>query len=98
MSDSEAAPDEFVPDPQVRRELGGITEMTQHRWEHDDRLAFPKKIQIRGRNFRSRRELEDFKRRMISQAVTAMAAAEPRGAVGRNVERKKAREKKEQAK
>jgi predicted DNA-binding transcriptional regulator AlpA len=60
--------DTFVPDPQVWRELG-VTSMTGWRWSHDDRLNFPRPIQIRGRNYRSRRQLEDFKARLLRQAI-----------------------------
>jgi hypothetical protein len=61
--------DEFVPDPQVRRELN-INAMRLHRWERDPRLNFPPKIKIRGHNFRSRKAVEDFKQRMIQMAIS----------------------------
>src|SRR5260370_29647203 len=61
--------DEFVPDPQVRRELS-INPMRLHRWERDARLDFPPKIKIRGHNFRSRKALEHFKQRMIDMAIS----------------------------
>ena len=66
---SDGAPDEFVPDPQVRSELN-INPMRLHRWERDPGLNFPPKIKIRGHNFRSRKALEDFKQRMISMAAS----------------------------
>jgi|1185.fasta_scaffold36600_2 hypothetical protein len=66
---SDDTPDEFVPDPQVRRELN-INPMRLHRWERDPRLNFPPKIKIRGHNFRSRKAVEDFKQRMISVAIS----------------------------
>jgi hypothetical protein len=50
-----------------------VTEMTLHRWDKDPSLGFPPKIQIRGRNFRSRRALEQFKERMVAQAIKARA-------------------------
>ena len=43
------APDELVPDPQVRKECG-ISEMTQYRWDHNsemEKLGWPPKIKIR---------------------------------------------------
>jgi hypothetical protein len=61
-------PDELVPDPQVQREFG-INKMTLHRWTKDPALDFPTKIKIRDRNFRSRRQLEAFKQRMLRQAL-----------------------------
>jgi hypothetical protein len=56
--------DDLVPDPAVGKELG-IGRMAMWRWTHDPNLGFPAPIKIRGRNFRSRRALEEFKRRMI---------------------------------
>jgi predicted DNA-binding transcriptional regulator AlpA len=61
-------PDEFVPDPQVWREFG-VTAMTGHRWTSNPALDFPPKIKIGDRNFRSRRQLEAFKQRMVRQAM-----------------------------
>jgi len=61
-------PDELVPDPQVWRELG-ISKMTGHRWTNDPALDFPTKIKVRERNFRSRKQLEAFKARMLRQAL-----------------------------
>jgi hypothetical protein len=60
--------DELVPDPQVQREFG-IDAMTLYRWTNDPALGFPTKIQIRGRNFRSRKQLEAFKALMLQQAL-----------------------------
>ena len=56
--------DNLVPDAQVGRDLG-LGRMALWRWTHDQNLNFPAPIKIRGRNFRSRRALEEFKRRMI---------------------------------
>jgi predicted DNA-binding transcriptional regulator AlpA len=64
--------DEWVPDPRVRRELG-ISEMTLWRWTRDAALGFPKPIKIRERNFRSRRELDAFKARMLADALRQRA-------------------------
>jgi hypothetical protein len=52
----------------VRAEFG-ITEMTMYRWDRDPNLGFPPKIKIRKHNFRSRRQLEEFKTKMLSQAI-----------------------------
>jgi hypothetical protein len=60
--------DELVPDPVVARELG-ITLMSVWRWSHDADLKFPPATKIRGRNFRSRKALEEFKKRMLRDAV-----------------------------
>jgi len=56
--------DELVPDPVVQEELG-IGRMALWRWSQDPNLNFPPLIKIRTRNYRSRKALEEFKRRMI---------------------------------
>jgi hypothetical protein len=63
-------PDTLVPDRQVANEFG-ITLMGIWRWTNDPGLGFPPQIKIRNRNFRSRRALEEFKRRMMRQAIAA---------------------------
>jgi predicted DNA-binding transcriptional regulator AlpA len=64
------APDQLVPDPQVWREFG-ISSMTGWRWTRDPTLGFPPPIKIRTRCFRSRRALEEFKRRMVALGAAA---------------------------
>jgi hypothetical protein len=65
---SEAHPDDetdaLIPDSVVWKEFG-ISSMTGDRWTKDESLGFPPKVQIRGRNYRSRRQLEEFKQRRI---------------------------------
>jgi hypothetical protein len=68
--------DEFVPDPQIQREFG-VSAMTLWRWDRDPALMFPPAVKIRGRNFRSRRQLEEFKQRMLAAAVRRRDATEP---------------------
>jgi hypothetical protein len=68
---SDEAPDNvdvLVPDPVVQREFD-IDAMTLYRWTNDPALGFPTKIKIRNRNFRSRKQLEAFKARMLRQAL-----------------------------
>jgi predicted DNA-binding transcriptional regulator AlpA len=60
--------DILVPDPRVSTEFG-VTLMTLWRWSRDKELQFPPAVQIRGRNFRSRRALEAFKARMMRDAI-----------------------------
>ncbi len=67
------APDELVPDPDVCREFN-VTPMTLWRWDHDLKLEFPPPLQIRHRNFRSRRQLELFKQTLIRNAMDARDA------------------------
>ncbi|MCS3761656.1 hypothetical protein [Bradyrhizobium centrosematis] len=61
-------PDQFVPDPIVANEFN-ISLMTLWRWSRDPNLGFPAAIQIRGKNFRSRSEIEAFKERMLMGAL-----------------------------
>lgn len=70
----EPGPDAFVPDVQVRREFG-VSSMAIHRWDKDKKLGFPPKIQIRGKNFRSRQALEAFKARLLDQAIQQRSAS-----------------------
>jgi biotin operon repressor len=67
--------DEWVSDPKVRRELD-ISEMAMWRWDRDETLkvlGWPPKIQVRGRNFRRRRELDAFKARLLADALKRRA-------------------------
>ena len=65
--------DDLVPDPQVWREFG-ITAMTGYRWSHDPDLGFPPAIKIRTRNFRSRKALDVFKERLVTEAIAKRVA------------------------
>ena len=70
-------PDTLLADPAVARELG-ITLMSIWRWDQDPAMAalgWPPKIQIRHRNFRSRRALEAFKSALVQQAIEHRARA-----------------------
>jgi hypothetical protein len=62
--------DEFVPDAKVAAEFG-ITLMSLWRWSKDPVLRFPPAVKIRERNFRSRRQLEQFKQRLLRTAIGA---------------------------
>ena len=61
--------EELVPDPVVWREFG-ITSMTLYRWSRDPSLNFPRAMKINNRNFRSRRSLEEFKKRLLREAIS----------------------------
>jgi hypothetical protein len=62
--------DTLVPDLVVWAEFD-ISSMTGWRWTRDPELDFPPAIRIRGRNFRSRRQLEAFKARLLRAAITS---------------------------
>jgi len=63
--------DEFVPDTMVCREFG-VSRYTLKRWTDNPTLGFPRPIKItsNGRNFRSRRELDAFKQRVMRERIT----------------------------
>jgi hypothetical protein len=65
-------PDSLVPDPKVWKEFG-ICSMTLFRWTNDPELGFPQPIKINGRCYRIRRELEEFKQRMLRRAIAERA-------------------------
>ena len=68
-----AAPQILVPDPQVWKEFG-VSSMTLFRWSRNPKLNFPPAVKINGRNFRSRRLIEDFKARLLREAISNYAA------------------------
>jgi hypothetical protein len=43
--------------------------MTLHRWDRDQDLGFPPPITIRGRKYRSRKQLQAFKDRQVKLAM-----------------------------
>jgi hypothetical protein len=73
-ANSDDAPDMLVPDPVVWREFG-ITSMTGWRWSNDPKLGFPPPIKIRTRCFRSRRQIEAFKARVLANAIAARSTS-----------------------
>ena len=73
--------DELVPDPQVRKELGGLSEMTPWRWDNDPTKApegWEPPIRIGNRKFRTRGMVETVKANLLRLAIdnaTARAKA-----------------------
>ncbi len=68
--------DELVPDPQVWRELATTT-MQLWRWDKDPEMAargWPPPIRIKRRKFRSRKQLEKFKARLLREALSQRRA------------------------
>jgi hypothetical protein len=63
--------DEWVPDVKVRSEFD-ISHMTIHRWDEDPELAklgWPPPIKLKDRKYRSRQQLEQFKKTMLETAL-----------------------------
>jgi predicted DNA-binding transcriptional regulator AlpA len=73
-------PDELVPDPQVLKEFG-IIPMTLWRWDNDPRVGFPPARRIGPRKYRSRRELEEFKAKLLREAIENQQALYERDAL-----------------
>jgi hypothetical protein len=70
--------DHLVPDPEVAREFG-VTTMTMWRWDHDEAkaaLGWPPKIKNGDRNYRSRNQLEAFKKNLIATSLGVRAPRE----------------------
>jgi hypothetical protein len=68
--------DRFVPDPSVAEEFD-VTLMSLWRWDRDPKkaaLGWPPKIQIGKRNFRSRNQLEAFKKNLMQAALGGRAS------------------------
>jgi hypothetical protein len=72
QTEDDDAPDELVPDPTVAREFN-VSLVTIWRWTHDPALGFPPPIKATGRptgrNYRSRKAVEHFKKRAIERAI-----------------------------
>lgn len=71
-STAPASFDTWVAEAQVRVECGDLSSMTIHRYDQDERLkklGWPPPIYIRGRKYRSRRMLEEFKERMLQLSL-----------------------------
>jgi hypothetical protein len=69
--------DELVPDPVVRQELGGISEMTTNRWDRGKSRApegWPPPVKIGRRNHRPRSLIEQMKANMIAAAIRKASA------------------------
>jgi predicted DNA-binding transcriptional regulator AlpA len=61
---------QYLTRKKVLERFGGISPMTLWRWEHDEKLGFPKPISINGRKFYDHDELEAFDRaRSVSRSV-----------------------------
>lgn len=48
---------EYITAPVARREILGVSEMTEWRWRHDPDLDMPASIKIRGRRYYNAAEL-----------------------------------------
>ncbi len=51
---------EYLPAAVARREILGVSEMTEWRWRNDPELDFPQSVKIRGRRYYRAEELRDW--------------------------------------
>jgi predicted DNA-binding transcriptional regulator AlpA len=59
---------------EVRALFGDTCQMTLWRWLQDESLGFPKPTKIRQRRYWDADEIEAFRKRMVSAAVSERAA------------------------
>src|SRR6266404_5174820 len=74
ITDDDEQPDVLVRDSVAAEELGDVTRMTMYRWDKDPRmleLGWPPRIEMNGRAYRSRRQLEQFKHNLMLRAIAA---------------------------
>jgi len=64
---------QYIIRKNLRARYGNISEMTLWRWEHDEKLGFPRAIDINGRKYYDLAEIEAWERKRA--AATASAAA-----------------------
>jgi hypothetical protein len=76
--------DHLVPDIVIRREFG-LSKMAMWRWDQDDELGFPPAVNIRGKNYRSRKAIEAFKALMMERAIAAARSKRARRAAAAQV-------------
>jgi predicted DNA-binding transcriptional regulator AlpA len=73
-----SVPNDLIPDPEVLDEFH-ISAMTLWRWDHDEELKFPPPIRIRNRKYRQRSALDEFKQRLIQDAIHQHQVAASQG-------------------
>jgi hypothetical protein len=63
--------EDLVASPVVKRESGGISDMTLWRWTRDPRIQFPKPdLIINGRKYWKRKTLRQHRQRIKTQGAT----------------------------
>src|SRR5690349_21561268 len=56
--------EDLIPAPQMRREMGGISAMTEWRWSHNAALGFPQPLVINRRKYYARGKIREFRARL----------------------------------
>ena len=72
LHDTNQVPDGLIPDKQVRALFGNVSSMALWRWTKCD--GFPPKVKILGRNYRSRKAVEEYRDRKIREAMKRATA------------------------
>jgi hypothetical protein len=75
-----ALPDDedLVPSPIVKKENGGISDMTLWRWTRDQRIRFPPPdVVINGRKYWKRKTLRQHRQRILSELDRQEATRAP---------------------
>jgi hypothetical protein len=70
--------DALVPDSVAAKECGDVSRMSIFRWDRDPRmleLGWPPRVELNGRNYRSRKQLEKFKAALFRKAIAARGAS-----------------------
>ena len=84
-----ALPDDedLVPSPIVKKENGGISDMTLWRWTRDPRIRFPPPdVVINGRKYWKRKTLRQHRQRILSELGGQAPEREPKATRARGVE------------
>jgi hypothetical protein len=61
----------LISDQRIRRDIG-VSKMTTHRWDRDQRMAmigWPPAIYIGKRKYRNARAYDDFKSRLVRESI-----------------------------
>jgi hypothetical protein len=70
------SPSKIVADTDIRRDLGGVSRMTTHRWDRDPNMTaigWPPPISINGRLYRDLQLYECFRARLAREAIRKRA-------------------------
>lgn len=62
---------QYITRKKILERFGGISAMTLWRWEHDEKIAFPKATEINGRKYYDLAEIEAWERQQATNAGTA---------------------------
>jgi predicted DNA-binding transcriptional regulator AlpA len=67
-------PKQYITRKKILERFGGISVMTLWRWEHNEKLRFPKPTEINGRKYYDLAEIEAWERRRATGSTHVDAA------------------------